>query len=165
MSENLDTTPAGEDEHLDREVRADRKFSLSEAIGRMGGGDLMKGASPVTRKRQVELAIEDYLRHHMTDAGGVLGGVLLRQVGESLLRADYDRPLAVLADYIRHVLGMEHLLEDLVREADGEWGRVFGERPYFQQAGRPSDADDPYTIDSVRITLSQLIEKLAAGEA
>ena len=164
MSENRDATPAGEDENLEREVRVDRKFSLSEAIGRMGGGDLMKGASPVSRKRQAELAIEDYLRRHMTDGGGVLGGVVLRQIGESLLRADYDQPLAVLADYIRHVLGTEHLLEDLVRETDAQWGRVFGERPYFQQAGRLSDPDDPYTIDSVRITLSQLIEKLAAGE-
>ena len=164
MGEHRDATPAGEDENLEREVSADRKFSLSEAIGRMGGGDLMKGASPVTRQRQAELAIEDYLCRHLTDAGGVLGGVLLRQVGESLLRADYDRPLAVLADYIRRVLGTDHLLEDLVREADVEWGRVFGERPYFQQAGRLSHPDDPYTIDSVRLTLSQLIEKAAAGE-
>jgi hypothetical protein len=162
MGEHRDAT--GEDENLEREARADRKFSLSEAIGRMGGGDLMKGASPVTRQRQAALAIEDYLRRHLTDAGGVLGGVLLRQVGESLLRADYDRPLAVLADYIRRVLGTDHLLEDLVREADVEWGRVFGERPYFQQAGRLSHPDDPYTIDSVRLTLSQLIEKAAAGE-
>jgi len=130
----------------------------------MGGGDLMKGASPVTRERQAELAIGDYLRRHMTDTGGALGSVLLRQVGESLLRAGYDQPLAVLADYIRHVLGTEHVLEDLVRETDVEWGRVFGERPYFQQAGRPSHPDDPYTIDSVRLTLSHLLEKLAAGE-
>ena len=164
MSESRDATPAGEDENLERELRADRKFSLGEAIGRMGGGDLMKGASAVTRKRQVELAIEDYLRRHLTDAGGVLGGVLLREVGESLLRADYDHPLAVLADYIRHVLGTEHLLEELVREADVEWGRVLGERPYFQQAGHLPHLDDPYTIDSVRITLSQLSERLAAGE-
>src|SRR5262245_65433796 len=105
MSETRDATPAGEDQNLEREVRANRKFSLSEAIGRMGGGDLMKGASPVTRKRQVELAIEDYLRHHMTDAGGVLGGVLLRQVGESLVRGDSDGPLAVQAEYLRHRLG------------------------------------------------------------
>ena len=164
MSENRDATPAGEDADLEREVRADRKFSLSEALGRMAGGDLMKGGSPVTRKRQAELTIEDYLRRHVTDAGSVLGRVLLRHVGESLLRGDYDQPLAVLADYIGQVLGSEHLLEDLVREADVEWGRVFDERPYFQKAGRPSHPDDPYTTSSVRVTLSRLIEKLAGGE-
>jgi hypothetical protein len=164
MGENRDATPPGED-GLEREIRADRKFSLSEAIGRMAGGDLMKGASPVTRKRQAELAIEDYLRRQMIDAGRVLGSVLLRQVGDRLLRDDYDQPLAILADYVRQVLRSEYLLEDLVREADVEWGRVFRERPYFQQAGRLPSRDDPYTILSVRITLSRLIEKLTAGEA
>ena len=164
MSENRDATPPNEDEGLEREVRANRKFSLSEAIGRMAGGDLMKGGSPVTRKQQAELAIKGYLCRHMTDAGGVLGGVLLRQVGESLLRDDYNQPLAVLADYMRQLLRSEHLLEDLVREADVEWGRLLGERPYFQRSGSPPRPDDPYTIDSVRITLSQLTEKLAAGE-
>jgi len=167
MSENRDATPpAGADEDREREARANRKFSLGEAIGRMAGHDLMKGASPVTRKREAELAIEDYLRRHMTDPGGVLRGVLLRHVGESLLHGDfdYDHPLAPLAACIEHVLGSAQFLEDLVREADAEWGRVFHERPHFQRAGRPPDPDDPYTIDSVRVALSQVSERLAAGE-
>jgi hypothetical protein len=164
MDERRDATPRDEDQELEREIRAGRKFSLSEAIGRMAGGDVMKGASPVTRKRQAELAIEDFLRRHMTDTGRVLGGVLIRQVGERLLRDDYDQPLASLADYIRQVLGSEYLLEELVRDTDVEWGRVVGERPYFQQGDRPPSPDDPYTIDSVRIILSRLIEKLTAGE-
>jgi len=167
MSENLDATPpVGADEDLEREARANRKFSLGEAIGRMAGGDLMKGASPVTRKREAELAIEDYLRRHMTDPGGVLRGVLLRHVGESLLRGDYDydHPLAPLAACIGQVLGSEQFLADVVCEADAEWGRVFCERPHFQRAGRAPDPDDPYTIDSVRAALSQVIDKLAAGQ-
>jgi hypothetical protein len=164
MGESRDPMPSGEGQDLEREIRADRKFSLSEAIGRMAGGDLMKGASPVTRKRQAELAIEDYLRRQMTDAGRVLGSVLLRRVGDRLLRDDYDQPLDILAEYIRQVLGSEYLLEDLVRDADMEWGRMFGERPYFQQAGRLPSADDPYTVDAGRITLSRLIEKLTVGE-
>jgi len=164
MSEDRDGTPADEDEGLEREVRADRKFSLTEAIGRMAGGDLIKGGSPVTRKQQAELAIKGYLQRHMTDAGGVLGDVLLRRLGEGLLRADYNQPLAILTDHLRQVLRSEYLLANLVREADVEWGRVVGERPYFQQPGSPPPPGDPYTTDSVRITLSQLIEKLAAGE-
>ena len=65
---------------------------------------------------------------------------------------------------MRQVLGSEHLLRDLVREADVEWGRALGERPYFERPGQPPHPDDPYTIESVRITLSQLMEKVAAGE-
>src|SRR5262245_4273523 len=160
MDETQEPTAPGEDENLEREIRANRTFSLDEAIGRMAGGGVMKGASPISRKRQAELTIADYLNCHMTDAGRVLGDVLLRQIGDRLLRNDYDQPLAILADYIQQLLRFEHLLEDLVREADVEWGRVFGERPYFQQSGRPPDSHDLYTIDSVRDTLSRLTEKL-----
>ena len=169
MSESRDTPPAGEsadpEREIERQIRADRKFTLSEAIGRMAGGGLMKGASPVARKRQAELAIEDYLRRHLTDAGGVLGSVLRRHVGESdVLLCDDDQPLAVLADYIRRVVGSEYLLQDLVREADVEWARAFGVRPHFEHAGSPPHPEDPYTIGSVRIILSRLIDKLSTGE-
>jgi hypothetical protein len=165
MSDNPDTPPSDKDAELQREILADRKFSLSEAIGRMAGG-LMKGVSPVTPKRQAELAIEDYLRRNLTDTGGVLGAVLLRRVGQSdLLVGDYDRPLAVLASYVRQVLGSDYLMQDLVREADVEWGRVFGERPHFERPGCPPDPDDPYTTESVRTALSRLIDRLAASEA
>ena len=164
MSENPDTNSADRDEEIERETRANRKFSLNEAIGRLAGGDFMKGGSPVTRKRQAEREIDEYLRRHLVDSGGVLRSVLLRHLGESLLNGDYDQPLAALAEYIRSILASEHLLEEFVREADAEWGRVHDERPYFQMPGRPPHHDDPYTIDSVRLALIQLSEKLASGE-
>jgi hypothetical protein len=164
MSENRDP-PTDKDAELEREIRADRKFSLSEAIGRMAGGGLMKGVSPITPKRQAEEAIEEYLRHNLKDAGGVLGGVLLRNVQQSdLLLSDFEHPLVVLVGYLRSVLGSEYLLRDLVRQADVEWGQVFGERPHFETPGRPPDPDDLYTHDSVRLTLTRLVEQLTAGE-
>jgi hypothetical protein len=166
MSENRDTPPSNKDAELEREIRADRKFSLSEAIGRMAGGDLMKGASPVTPKQQAEAVIEDWLCRNLTDSGGVLVPVLLRGVKQSeLLLGDYEHPLVALTGYVRRVRGSDYLLGELVREADVEWGRVFGERPHFERPGRPADPDDPYTIESVRAALSQLIDKLTAGEA
>ena len=165
MSENGKKPPSEADKELEREIRAERKFSLSEAIGRMAGPGMMKGVSPVAPKRQAELAIEAYLRRHLTDAGGVLGSVLLRDAaGSDLLLSDYEHPLAVLAGYIRQVLGSEYLLKELVREADVEWGQVFGERPHFDKPGCTPDPDDPYTSDSVRAALTRLLEKLDAGE-
>lgn len=154
------------DAELEREIRADRKFSLSEAIGRMAGGGMLKGVSPVSPKRQAEELIEDILRRHLTDAGGVLVPVLLRQVRQSdRLLADFDKPLTVLADYVRQVLASEYRLQELVREADVEWGRVFGERPHFERPGGTPDSDDPYTLESVREALSRLLGKLdAAGD-
>lgn len=154
MGEPRGTTPSGDDSELEREIRAGRKFSLSEAIGQMAGGGLMKGASPISRYRQAELTIEDYLRRHLTDTPGVLGRVLLRHVAVS------DDPLLALTDCVRRVLGSQHLLEDVVREADVEWGQVFQERPHFAQPGKEPQPDDPYTIESVRIVLCEVLEKL-----
>src|SRR5262245_55115404 len=119
MTESRESIAAGGDADREREIRADRKFSLGEAIGRMVGAGALKGESPITRQRQAELTIQDHLCRHMTDPGGVLGLVLLRHVADYLSR-DYDHPLAVLGQRIRLVLRSEDLLRDLVREADME---------------------------------------------
>ena len=124
----------------------------------------MKGGTPVSRKRQAELEIEVYLRDRVADQGGALRSVLLRNLGEGLLNADYDQPLAALAQYIARVLASEQLLREVVREADAEWGRVYEERPHFQEPGRPTDPNDPYTIDAVRVCLFQLHERLASDQ-
>jgi len=157
-----ESTPSSDDPELEREIRASRTFSLGEAIGRMAGGGVMKGASPISVARQAQIAIEEYLRCHLADAGGVLVRVLLRDVGQSARLLDaHDPPLNVLADFVRTVLQSEYLLRELVREADVEWGQALGERPYFERTGQPPDPDDPYTLESVRRSLSRLAEALA----
>jgi hypothetical protein len=166
MSEEQPKRPSDADADLEREVRKERKFSLAEAIGRLAGPGMMKGTSPITGKQQSEAEIEEYLRRHLIDAAGALPVVLLERIKESeLLLNNFDKPLFVLASYIQRVLDSEYLLKELVREADVEWGRTLGERPYFETEGCPPDPDDPYTIASVRATLSGLLEKLAAGGA
>ena len=165
MSEKPDARPADSNEEIEREIRANRKFSLNEAIGQLAGGGFMKGGTPVSRKRQAELEIDEYLRRQLADPGGVLRSVLLRRLAEGLLNHDYDQPRRVLAEYIRRVVTSAHLLEELVRETDAEWGRMHGERPHFDVPGQPPHRDDSYTIDSVRLALAQLGEQLAAGEA
>ena len=164
MSEKPNKSSDDTNEALEREIRKRRKFSLNEAIGQLAGGDFMKGGTPVSRKRQAELAIEDYLRRHLVDAGGVLRRVLLRHLGEGLIKRDYTEPLAVMSEYIPTVLASEHLLEEFVRQADVEWGRVQDERPHFQTPGNAPHPDDPYTVASVRLALSQLLERLASAE-
>jgi hypothetical protein len=164
MCDEQPKRPSDADADLEREIRKGRKFSLAEAVGRMAGPGMMKGVSPITGKEQSEAEIEEYLRHHLIDAAEVLPVVLLRRVKESeLLLEHFDRPLFVLASYVQRVLDSEYLLKELVREADIEWGRILGERPHFEKPGCPPDPDDPYTIESVRTTLSRLIEKLTAG--
>jgi hypothetical protein len=130
----------------------------------MAGPGAMKGVSPVTRQQQAEAAIQDYLSRHLPDPSGNLRVALLRQVGGSeILLKGYDQPLAALADCVRRVLGSEQLLKELVREADVEWGRMFRERPLFEREGQLADPDDPYTIESVRAALAELVTTLTAS--
>ena len=165
MSKKRDRIPADASKEIEREIRMNREFSLGDAIGQLAGGGFMKGGSAVSRKRQAELEVEEYLRRHLSDPGEVLKGVVLRHLEASLVDTDYRQPLATLARFIPTVLASEPLLADIVRQADAEWGRVYGERPYFEPPHRPPHPDDPYTIESVRLRLTALLERLASGAA
>jgi hypothetical protein len=165
MSDDKKKQRSDADAELEREIRKGRKFTLAEAVGRLAGPGAMKGESPVARMQQAGVEIETWLRHHLADPEGALQVVLLRYVKESeLLLNNFDQPLVVLASLCQRILGSDYLLKEFVRDADIEWGRVFGERPYFEKEGSPPHPDDPYTIDSVRNTLSGLLKQLAQDE-
>lgn len=162
MSDNDKTQRCDADAELEREIREGRKFTLEEAIARMAGPGAMKGESPIPRMQQAEFEIEAWLSSHIVDGGGALKVVLHRHVKRSaLLLENYDQPLVVLASYCRQVLDSDYLLEEFVRDADVEWGRVMGERPYFEREGSSRHPDDPYTAESVRHALSELLTQLS----
>ena len=165
MIENAEPQRSEADAELEREIRKERKFTLEEAIGRMIGPGGMKGASPITRLQEAEVEIGDWLRVHLLDAGGALQIVLHRRIRESeLLLKSAGQPFAVLAEFCRRILDSDFLLKELVRQADIEWGRAMGERPYFEKEGSPPDADDPYTVESVRHALSEVLKQLGPRE-
>lgn len=166
MSDDPSQPRSESDAALQREILEGRKFTLEEAVARMVGPGAMKGESPVARMRQAEVEIDSWLGANMTDSGGALRGVLARQIKRSdLLLTNFERPLAVIADCCRRMLASEYLLQELVREADVDWARTMGERPYLDRRGAPPHPDDPYTVASVRTTLSGLVALLAAANA
>ncbi len=149
-----------EEERVKQDILAHRKFSLAEAIGRMGG-DLLKGVSPVSGKQQAEFAIEHYLREHLRDAEGALQPVLHRYASQSdILLEGYERPYDALSRVIEHLLDSDERLRRFVGQVDTEWGRIYAERPRFEFEGRPPRSDDPYTIESVRGQLTELLASL-----
>jgi hypothetical protein len=165
MSDNKDKQRSEAEAELEREIRKGRKFTLAEAVGRMAGPGAMKGVSPVARKHQAAVEIENWLRHHMSAGDGELQAVLLRCVKASeLLLNNFEEPLIVLTTYCQQVLESDYRLKELVQEADVEWGRVHGERPYFEKEGSPPHADDPYTFESVRKKLTALVQQLGTGD-
>lgn len=166
MSDDAKKPLSAEDERIEREIRAGRKFTLAEAIGR-AAGDLMKGVSPVSKKRQAELEVGHYLKEHLQDSDGALRRVLLRRVvdSETLLTSGYELPFAALCRVTEALLASEERLRRFVHEVDREWGRLFSERPHFESPGRPPHAEDPYTFTSVRAALTRLAEGLRTGPA
>ena len=40
-----------------------------------------------------------------------------------------------------------------------------GERPYLDKQGLPPDPSDPYTTESVRIALANVVKQLAADQS
>jgi hypothetical protein len=153
------------DAELERQVRDGRKFTLEEAVGRMVGPGGMKGQSPITRLQQAETEIGSWIRTHLPDSGCALKIVLHRQIkGSEILLNGFDQPLTALAGYCQQILGSDYRLQELVRDADVEWGRVMGERPFLEKEGSPPHPDDPYTIESVRKALSGLVEQLASSQ-
>jgi hypothetical protein len=154
------------DAELEREIRKGRKFNLAEAIGRMAGPGAMKGVSPIPRMKQAAVEIEDWLRYHIPPGNSELLSVLNRGIAASeLLLTNFEDPLTVLADYCQQVLDSEYRLHELVREADVEWGQMQGERPHFDREGSPPHDNDPYTIPSVRSTLTEILSQLRSSDS
>ena len=150
------------DAELEREIRQARKFNPQEALGRMAGPGAMKGASAVPPQQQAENAVASWLGDHLADPVGALRVVLYQQLkGSALLLANMDQPQVAIGRHCERVLGSDDLLKELVRQADVEWGRMMDERPHFEREGSVADADDPYTIASVRNSLLQVVAQVA----
>jgi hypothetical protein len=165
MSETKQPPPSDDAAAVEREIRRGRTFSLSDAIGRLGGEGMLKGASPVPPIDQTGAAIANYLRAHLDDVGGALAQVVLRHIRTSeILLEKFDQPTAVLVGYLKQVLKSETLLKELVREADAEWGQSLGDRPHFDRDGQPPHPDDPYTLASVRDALTQLAQRATQSD-
>lgn len=152
------------DAEVEREVRQNRKFSPQEAMARMAGPGAMKGASPISEQQQAENEIATWLASHLGDVEGGLKAVLQRQLkGSRQLLENIDHPLAVLADHCGRIAASDELLAEVVREADVEWGRSMNERPLFNKPGASPHPDDPYTPESVRALLTEMLRRLPAS--
>ena len=152
-------------DQIQREMRAQQKFSTAGAIGRAGSG-LLKGESPVSLQDQAISALIRWIDQQTPDPSGALKSILRRKVrGNELLVASHlQHPLNVLRELIDSILTNDYALEEFVRQVDVRWGELYQERPLFQRAGQAPDPEDEYTHESVRHALTLLLEKLQEGE-
>ena len=153
------------DSDIEREIRQGRKVTAKDVMARLAGPGAMKGASPISPVQQAETEIGNWLGNNLADDCGALRAVVHRQLkGSELLLENLDQPLIALAGYCRRVVASDNLLKEIVREADVEWGRSMGERPYFERDAAAPDPDDPYTIEGVRQALDDALQKLPSTQ-
>ena len=161
MDNDQDKRPSEADAQLEQEIRRGRKFSAQEAVARMAGPGAMKGASPVSPLQQAETAVGNWLKSNLPDPAGILPMLLHRNLrGNPLLLDNLEQPLVALAGYCRKLLESDYLVQELVRQADVEWGQRMDERPYFEREGSPPNPNDPYTFESVRNALTEALDRL-----
>lgn len=160
MSEKHDKDNSETDE-LTAEIRRNRPFDLSEAIGRAGAGNL-KGASPVPASRQLLWQIEQLLTARLNDSEGSLTRTILSRLADNpaLLAKHRDNPGGALSAFLTGVLAASANLAELVRQADVRWGRDYDERPHFERDGQTPHPGDPYTISEVQTRLTRLLQTL-----
>jgi len=154
------------DAEIEREIRQNRKLTARDLMAHIAGPGSMKGASPISQVQQAENEIGVWLGHNLYDPAGALRVVLHRHLkGSERLFESLDSPLDALADHCRALLAADFQLQQLVSEADVEWGRAMDERPHFERDGAAPHPDDPYTLESVRLRLIETLAKLAESHS
>ena len=140
--------------------------TLEEGIMRLAGPGMMKGESPVSRREQSEATIESYVRQHLLDAGGVLPSYLFRHVTNSeLFLANLDQPLDVLANCISRSSAPSICRRNSFVRPMPSGDECLARGLILSEQGSLPHPDDPYTVESVRIKLTQLLEKLMQATA
>ena len=146
---------------IEREIRLGRKLGPQDLLAQMAGPGALKGASPISPVLQAETEVGTWLGSNLADVDGALRVVLHRHLkGSALLLDNLERPLVALAAYLQQLLATEHLLREIVSEADVEWGRAMDERPHFERKGAPPHPDDPYTVEGVRLALREALGRM-----
>ena len=149
------------DAEIEREIRLGRKLGPQDLLAQMAGPGALKGASPISPVLQAETEVGTWLGSNLADVDGALRVVLHRHLkGSALLLDNLERPLVALAAYLQQLIATEHLLREIVSEADVEWGRAMDERPHFEREGAPPHPDDPYTVEGVRLALREALGRM-----
>lgn len=148
---------------VQREILSGRQFSLAEVIGREGG-TFLKGDSPIPRLFQAVAEIHCFIDQHLRDSSGAVQTILRTWVrlDEARVSRHLKSPLEALEAILEDIIDPTRIstLYEFVRQVDVEWGRIYGERPHFQQPGQAPHPDDEYTHESVRQQLNELLNTL-----
>ncbi|MEL6602242.1 MAG: hypothetical protein AAFP20_03325 [Cyanobacteria bacterium J06614_10] len=151
-------TPLSSD--LQAEIRSERPFSLAEAIGREGGS-FLKGESTIPRPLRAIAAINQFLSTHLTAPSDALATTLSTWASQDIrVSRQLDTPLTALSQILDSLLSEPATFCEFARQVAIAHSQLTGDRPHFQQPGKPPHPDAEHTHDSIRQTLSDLQHQL-----
>lgn len=141
---------------LQAEIRAERKFSLAEAIGRESGS-FMKGESAIPRPVKAANEIKQFIATHSPDPSGVLATELTNWcIADIRLSRQLETPLVALAQIVESLLNEPTTFYEFARQVAIAQSKVTGDHPYFQQPGKPPDPRADYPHSSIRHYLLEI---------
>ncbi len=160
MLVNDDQPSSADDDsrRIEQEIRSRRSADLASVLAGQDGGGHLKGASPTPVLQRAMIEIQQWLAASLYDGEGALRAVILRrlELEAERLESGLGDPAATVGAWLDRVLPRPTVVAELVRQADMEWGRLYGERPHFDRPGQAPHPDDPYTVAGVTASLTDL---------
>ncbi|MGB3787546.1 MAG: hypothetical protein WA949_06020 [Phormidesmis sp.] len=147
-------------DELQREILAERKFSLAEAIGREGGS-FMKGESAVPRPLRAANAIRQFIATRSSDPASALATELYTwSIADIRVSRQLDAPLVALSQIIESLLTEPTAFYEFARRVAIAQSKLTGDRPHFQQPNQPPAPEADYTHDSIKQYLLDITTQL-----
>jgi len=148
---------------LEAEIRAARKFSLADAIGKEGGS-FLKSSAAIPRPLRATNAINQFIQTCAAEPTGALSTTLQQWASQDIgLSRQLDTPLKALADILSGLLREPTTFCEFARQVAIAHAQLTGDRPYFQLRDQPPHPDADYTHDAIRAELKRLLQQLQSA--
>ena len=160
-ADDRDAEELARDHELFLEAMSGREFTLADVIAQ-AGGNFLKGESPIPKLVQIKNELKLFISQNLHDLSGSLQAILQIEVDQAdkAISHHLDQPLLVLKKLVEQILNQPEILYELVQQVDCKYGQMYGERPYFQRPGAPAHPDDEYSHESVRVQLTNFLERI-----
>lgn len=145
---------------LQQEIRAQRKFSMAEAIGREGGS-FMKGESTIPRPLRATTEINQFITAHLSDPASALSTTLQAWACDDIrVSRQLDTPLRALEQIMASLLAEPTTFCEFARQVAIAQSKLTGDRPYFQLPNQPPHPEASYTHATISAELKNLLADL-----
>ena len=147
-------------QNIEQEIRAQRKFTLAEAIGREGGS-FMKGESAIPRPLRAIAQINQFIAASLPNSTSALSTALQSWAKEDIrVSRHLDTPLVALSEIIESLIDEPTTFQEFFRQVAIAHSHLTGDRPHFQAPNQSPHPNSQYSHKSVKHQLAALLKKI-----